>query len=256
MNKNEFLQQLEAELADVSLEERMAALQYFTMYFEDAGPEQEQQVIGELGSPEKVAADVRAGGEDGGEGWKAPTKENQTTQKNAKTASKTKTALADSGAAMGMPEAPEAPNTQAPWAEATPQSPSQPLQPQPVYATPAAYAQPQAQQQGTNPLKILLMVFLAIILVPALGGLIVGLCAVLFVPFIVGITLTICSIVLLVAGGLLFAVTLGSSLLTLGGGLFFLGLGLLCTYFGVWVIGKAIPAIWRGFVSFIKGLVS
>jgi uncharacterized membrane protein len=253
MNKNEFLQQLEAELDNVSLEERMAALQYFTMYFEDAGPEQEQQVIGQLGSPEKVAADVRAGGEDGGEGWKASTKEKQAAKKNAKAAGKTETVLADRSAAMGMPEAP---GTQAPWAAATPLFPSPPAQPQPAYAAPTAYAQPQAQQQGVNPLKVLLVVFLAITLVPTLGGLIVSLCTILFVPFVVGIVLIISGIAVLAAGSLLFAVTLGNSLLTLGGGMFCLGLGLLCTYFGIWTIGKAIPALWRGFVSFIKGLVS
>lgn len=60
MNRNEFMAKLEEQLADISKEEREEALQYYRDYFEDAGAEHEMDVIRELGSPEKVAATIKA----------------------------------------------------------------------------------------------------------------------------------------------------------------------------------------------------
>ncbi len=60
MTKYEFLGDLSRLLSDLSEEERNEALQYYEDYFADAGREQEQAVIEELESPEKVAAKIRA----------------------------------------------------------------------------------------------------------------------------------------------------------------------------------------------------
>ncbi|MFV0351646.1 MAG: DUF4097 family beta strand repeat-containing protein [Oscillospiraceae bacterium] len=60
MNKNEFLQQLAEELRALPQDERDAAVQYFAMYFEDAGPEREEEVLRGLGSPAAVAAGILA----------------------------------------------------------------------------------------------------------------------------------------------------------------------------------------------------
>lgn len=60
MTKQEFLQRLNRLLADVTQEEREEALRYYEEYFDEAGPEQEQAVLAELGSPEKVAAIIKA----------------------------------------------------------------------------------------------------------------------------------------------------------------------------------------------------
>ena len=56
-------------LGDLSEEEREAAVQYYEDYFADAGPEMEDQIIQELGSPEKVALMIREGlrGENAGD---------------------------------------------------------------------------------------------------------------------------------------------------------------------------------------------
>lgn len=59
MTKYEFLGDLSRLLSDLSEEERNEALQYYEDYFTDAGREQEQAVIQELESPEKVAAKIR-----------------------------------------------------------------------------------------------------------------------------------------------------------------------------------------------------
>lgn len=59
MTKYEFLGDLSRLLSDLSEEERSEALQYYEDYFADAGREQEQAIIQELESPEKVAAKIR-----------------------------------------------------------------------------------------------------------------------------------------------------------------------------------------------------
>lgn len=59
MTKYEFLGDLSRLLSDLSEEERNEALQYYEDYFADAGRDQEQSVIRELESPEKIAAKIR-----------------------------------------------------------------------------------------------------------------------------------------------------------------------------------------------------
>lgn len=67
MNRIEFLAELERLLQDISAEERKEAVQYYQDYFEDAGLENEQHIIEELGSPKKVAETIKAGLKGGGE---------------------------------------------------------------------------------------------------------------------------------------------------------------------------------------------
>lgn len=60
MTKQEFLQRLEQLLADLPYEERDSAMTYYREYLEEAGPENEQAVLAELGSPEQLAAQIHA----------------------------------------------------------------------------------------------------------------------------------------------------------------------------------------------------
>ena len=59
MSYEQFLDQLEKLLWDISQEERREALEYYKNYFEDAGEENESQVLNELGSPKKVADNLK-----------------------------------------------------------------------------------------------------------------------------------------------------------------------------------------------------
>lgn len=61
MNKNEYLDRLSRLLADISYEEHEEALSYYREYIEDAGIENEQRVIEELGTPEHLAQEIREG---------------------------------------------------------------------------------------------------------------------------------------------------------------------------------------------------
>ncbi|MDO5572729.1 MAG: hypothetical protein Q4G60_01980 [bacterium] len=60
MNRAEFMQQLGALLGDLPINERTEALKYYADYFDDAGSENEEQVIKELGSPQEVAGIIKA----------------------------------------------------------------------------------------------------------------------------------------------------------------------------------------------------
>lgn len=60
MNRREFMERLEELLKDLPVEDRADAISYYAGYFADAGVENEQKVIQELESPEKVAANIKA----------------------------------------------------------------------------------------------------------------------------------------------------------------------------------------------------
>lgn len=61
MSRWEFMKQLEDLLSDISSNEREEALQYYNDYFNDAGKENEKEVIEALGSPQQVAKIVKEG---------------------------------------------------------------------------------------------------------------------------------------------------------------------------------------------------
>ena len=60
MTRDEFMKELAYLLQDIQDEDKDDAVQYYTDYFEEAGPDKEAEVIQELGSPERIAAIIRA----------------------------------------------------------------------------------------------------------------------------------------------------------------------------------------------------
>ena len=61
MSRVEFMNQLKNLLWDIPEGEREEALNYYEDYFDDAGVENEAQVIASLGSPEKLAEIIKEG---------------------------------------------------------------------------------------------------------------------------------------------------------------------------------------------------
>lgn len=61
MNRAEFIEKLRILLSDIEESERAEALEFYEHYFDDAGAENEQEVIASLGSPEKVAKTIKEG---------------------------------------------------------------------------------------------------------------------------------------------------------------------------------------------------
>lgn len=60
MNRQQYMKQLEAALSRIPKEERENVLQYYNEYFDEAGPEQEQEIIKRLGPPQKLASQIKA----------------------------------------------------------------------------------------------------------------------------------------------------------------------------------------------------
>lgn len=71
MSRDEFMRQLEYLLSDIPDDEKADAVQYYRDYLEEAGPENEEKVILEFESPERIAAiirwDISGNLKDGGE---------------------------------------------------------------------------------------------------------------------------------------------------------------------------------------------
>ncbi len=60
MNKKDFIKELEYLLQDIPDAEKEDAIAYYRDYLDEAGEEQEEDAVRELGSPERVAAIIRA----------------------------------------------------------------------------------------------------------------------------------------------------------------------------------------------------
>lgn len=71
MTRDVFMKELEYLLQDIPDEDKADAIAYYRDYLEEAGPENEEKVIRDFGSPERIAAIIRAdiygNLEDGGE---------------------------------------------------------------------------------------------------------------------------------------------------------------------------------------------
>ncbi len=67
MDRFIFMKELEALLSDISPSEREEALQYYNDYLNDAGVENEEEVLRSLGTAQDLARVIREGLSDGGE---------------------------------------------------------------------------------------------------------------------------------------------------------------------------------------------
>lgn len=256
MNKQEFLQQLEQELASLPNDERISALQYFTMYFEDAGPEHEAEVIADLGSPQKIAADIKSSsGYDFSESWTPPEKPTtpELTFENTNTAP------------TNIPTEPEPEPIPSPAQGQEQESFKDFTQRQPNVLPPnSSYGQKNNYNENTttytnapptqnnNTLKIILLIVLSPIWLGLAGaaiGIFIALVTVLFVPCIVGFSLAASSILVFVLGSMTFAISVPNALLTFGLGLILLGIGLVLLWVGAFLVKTVIPLIFKGLRS-------
>lgn len=60
MSRDEFMRELEYLIQDIPEEDKVDALGYYRDYMEEAGEEREEEVLREFGSPERIAAMIRA----------------------------------------------------------------------------------------------------------------------------------------------------------------------------------------------------
>lgn len=259
MNREQFLQQLEKALAAAPADERDAALQYYTMYFADAGPDAEQKVIAELGSPQKVAQDILSGAGINGE---------------AAQAKEEKEAKGTGEAAKGPAAGAKLPQTQGPALTLHPTLPGAyqntgaappPPPAASAYGAAPGYAPPQPQPatapKQDNTSKIVLIVVLAVVLAPLWASLLGALISLVFaaitllaVPVIVGVSLCAAGIGVFIAGLYMMPFTMPHALFMLGMAVLIFGVGLLATYAGCALLGKVVPALFKGIASMFHSI--
>lgn len=214
MSRKAFMARLDELLADITEAEKEEALSYYEEYFEDAGPENEEEVISSLGSPEKVAATIKAGlgesaVEDGEFSETGYTNSYYDVKDEVATINKRK---GFSGIGTGG------------WI---------------IILIICLFALPIL---GPILLGVLGTIF----------GVLVAIAAVIFAVLVTGIALVVAAVAMFAAGfATLFATPLVGVAL-IGAALLVAGIGILIAILGFWVVTKVIPPLLRGLVELIR----
>lgn len=214
MTREEFLRRLNELLSDVTDEERAEAIRFYEEYLDDAGPEQEAQVLAELGSPEKVAAIIRAN-------------------------------------VPGSRVQPEPQAAQAQSGPAAPGAGAAAAIPLPPYARPGA-AQPAPPRKGMSDRTILLII-LAVVLFPlwiglagAVFGILMGIVGAALGLFFGGVGTVVGIVAVLTANTpAAFGAGIPVGLFMVGLCLLALALGVALITAAVWLVAWLLPACWR-----------
>jgi uncharacterized membrane protein len=219
MTKTEFLAALGEKLAAVSPEERDAAMQYYAEYLDEAGPEREAGVLGELGSPEKLAQEIiAASGAITANGWTPPPRQ------------------AWEGGGRPLPRPAEAPAL-IQWGS-------------------AGYSE--RNTRIAKILLLALGVILLISVLGSAGGVLLGVLAALagvfVVPAALGAGLMIGGVSVVVAGVFLMGTSVGSGLIGIGAGILLTALGAFCLRGGVRLLGRVLPKALRGGIALFGAL--
>lgn len=214
MSRKAFMARLDELLADITEAEKEEALSYYEEYFEDAGPENEEEVISSLGSPEKVAATIKAGlsenaQEEGEFSESGYTNTYYDVKDEVATINKRKGL---GGIGTGG------------WV---------------IILILCLFALP-----------ILGPILLGI--VGTIFGILVAIAAVIFAVLVTGIALVVAAVAMVAAGfATLFATPLVGVAL-IGAALLVAGIGILIAILGFWVVTKVIPPLLRGLVELIR----
>ncbi len=220
MNRLEYMNQLEQLLAGLSDNEKSDALSYYNDYFNDAGVENEQEVIESLGDPKTLAGVIREGLSDG-DGKEGEFSENGFTSYHTK--------KNDELTARGMTDEER------------------------------GFSKQNKISGGMIILIVIICIFALPVLGPAaiailsvLFGIICAVVAVLAAVLLAGVGITIAGIALVIAGiaGMFFSPLAGATLL--GVGLLLLGIGILLVIAGGYILTKAVPPMIRGIVKLCR----
>lgn len=218
MNRVEFMQQLERLLCDISESDRLDAIAYYNDYFDEAGPENEAQVIRELGSPGKVAAIIKADLNASG---------NQQAEYTE----------------HGYEDGREGVNNNTPARkESGYQAPKQKRSfPWVLVIILLVFASPVLVGVGGG-------------LLGGLVGVLAALFAIIFAVVACGVAFIIAGIVCIVVGITRVLISPIEGLVTIGVGAILLALGILFTILFIWCVFKWLPALFRWVVDLIQKL--
>ena len=261
MSRIDFMKALEALLQDISAEERKEAMQYYNDYFDDAGVENEPHIMSELGSPEKVAATIKAGlkgaaetssqyGETGYTDTRFEEKEAPAVRNRQKR---------DGQKNSGQNHAKQADNQQ----EYGQQAKNQEDRDQREQNSGYSYSRNNSQSLWSDgPLKILLIIAIAIFGIPVFGiaiSLAAAAAALAFAFLAVMVSLVIASLAIAISGIVVFftgcvqlfiAVPVGLALI--GVGLVLFVIGVIASVFSSKLCVVVIPAVFRAIVDLCR----
>lgn len=229
MNKDAFLQQLGLLLQDIAPEEREEAIRFYNEYFDEAGEGEQAHILQELGSPERVAAIIKANVP---AAQAAPTL--TTDGINWQQQSEARQAAVQNANPDNIPLPAYA--RLAPMAPPAPSHTGQPGQ------QPGGYAQP---IYSTSPLVLLIKIFLGICLLPAAFGVAVGLLGAFAALVVAGIALIAAGIGCIAAAGIVLYCNAAAAFAVTGTGLLLVALLLAAAALGIALIGVG---VWFGFV--------
>lgn len=234
MNRVEFMKELEHLLSDISDAELKEALQYYNDYLDDAGEDNEEEVIESLGSPDKVAANIKAGlsGNEDGEFTETGYKDCKEEQENTITQWQSCSKTDNNGSGRTKSH---------------------------IFGKDMSGA------------MMVLLIIVCVLFGPAIIGVAIGALATVFgilaavlavvvatfaIVVSLAVALTVTGILVFVMGIIhIFTKPVGGCLL-LGLGILCFGVGLFFTAITVWSIAKAIPALIRFTVDTINALIS
>lgn len=274
MNREQFIAQLVRLLQDLPPAERQEAIRYYQEYFDDAGEENEDAVIQELGSPGKVAASIKANLQYGGSTFGA----NDTDMENTGTESQTKDAdgWQQNGQTMNRwnqstqqgwqnADTQGQNGQQGTWQNADTQGQSGQQQTWQNSSTQSPYAmQARKPKRGVGgwALLIIILVFASPVLLGVGGGalgIFIGILATVFALWISFFAVAIGMIgggIAVLIKGILHAISSpAAGLVSMGGGLICIALGILCAVFFLWFTFQLCPRVLRTTLNFISRIV-
>ncbi len=239
MTRIEFIQELERLLFDIPAEERREAIEFYENYFEEAGNEEEEKVITELGSPADIAEIIKKsldyGNNDSGYFSEDGYHETESVKKNLPTFEKRKNEYndqrqnTDSGFAQDYRRYQEEKNRNVRYEEEEYQQKKKPVN-IPLLIILILFALP----IGLPIAMTILCIFLTVII--AVASIWLAFAAVAVALFFAGTAI-------IVVGLIQFTSIPALGISMAGGGLIVLGIGLLFTIAAVWTAGKALPAV-------------
>lgn len=235
MTREEYLKKLENGLAGVLQEERENAIQYYSEYLDDAGPEREAEVLAELGDPDKLASDIK--------GASQPERETKATG-SVETDPASPGVPCDSGKQTKAAGQPHTENTekrrQFPGGY-TPTNYKSRARKDPYAGGPEQYGSD--SYSNVNPGSNTLFIVFLVLFSPAILGIGIAGLVVLLVPFLMAIAFGFSTAAMIVMGVLLINASIANGLLIFGIALLFLSVTLLLVYAGVRLFGTAVPAV-------------
>ena len=220
MNKQQFLAELKQLLGDIPADERDEALSYYNDYFEDAGENNEESIVAELESPEKIAFMIKAGLRDSDKSLGEFTEAGFKTYYNDDKDELANKIPSSDDRGFGR----------------------------------------SSMKGSTSILMIILFILALPVIVPVffgiLGALIGVTCGIMGAIIAIaasGAVAIAVGILCLIVGLPGFAVP-AAGLLVTGIGLAAIGIGILLATFGIWVIAKLIPKVFKLFIRLVRAL--